>query len=49
MRWHKTIKCCVKLDHYTNYATEYIPKVGIERLANGRSGYKWYINSIHLT
>jgi hypothetical protein len=24
--------------------TEYIPKLGIERLAIGRSGHKWYIN-----
>jgi hypothetical protein len=29
--------------------TEYIPKLGIESLATGRSGHKWYKYSIHLT
>ena len=43
MRRYKTIKCCVNIVNYTNYVTEYAQQIGIERLAIGRSGHKWYI------
>ena len=39
MRRYKTIKCCVNIDNYTNYETEYAQQIGIERLAIGRSGH----------